>query len=106
MENQNNYENVKSSKWMGDYAGEFVTFMNVNDEPINCIVVGTFIAENGKQYIAVNPEASNIDEICLYRYAENEYGEIIFENIYNDAEFEMVANSFDDLLGEILAEQM
>ena len=104
MENQNNYENVKSSKWIGDYAGEFVTLMNENDEPFNCIVVGTFIAENGKQYIAVDPMDSITGEICLYRYAENEDGQIIFDNIYNDAEFEMVANTFDNLLGENLAE--
>ena len=78
-----------------------VTLSLDNGEVIKCSVINIFEAANGREYIALLPtegEGADTGELYLYRYSENDEGEPIFENIDDDAEFEIVSNSFDETI--------
>ena len=76
-----------------------VTLTLDNDEVVECAIL-TLLEANGKEYIALLPlnndgEPENGD-VYLYRYIEYEDGEPELENIEDDDEYEIVADTFDD----------
>ena len=82
---------------------DIVTLTLDNGEVINCSVINIFEAANGIVYISLLPnegEGADTGEVYLYRYSENDEGEPIFENIDDDAEFEIASNSFDEVIDE------
>ena len=69
---------------------------------VECIVLTIFEAGN-RDYIALLPTEgaeSEEGEVYLYRYTESEDGDPTLENIEDDDEYEIVADAFDELLGE------
>ena len=67
---------------------------------LECAVLAIFPAGD-KQYIALVPlEEADEEEgdVYLYRFQEFENGEIQLDNIVDDAEYEVVADAFDELL--------
>lgn len=77
-----------------------VTLTLDDDTVIECAVV-TIYPAGDKEYIALlplNENGENEDgEVYLYRYSENE-GTPVLENIEDDAEYEVAAEAFDELL--------
>ncbi len=56
---------------------------------------------NGQQYIAVAPvEGSGIEDIYLYRFAEDADGEPVLTVIEDDDEYDVAADRFDEILDE------
>ncbi len=71
-----------------------------NDEEVICDVIGVFslTEEAGQEYIALLPEDS--EDILLYRFSEDENGEVTLDNIEDDDEYEQVGEVFDQLFLE------
>lgn len=69
---------------------------------LECVVLTIFTAGE-RDYIALlpmdGPEAEE-GEVYLYRYSEKEDGQPDLENIQDDAEYEIVADAFDQMLDE------
>lgn len=68
---------------------------------LECGVLSIFPAGE-HQYIALVPleedEDSEEGDVYLYRFQEFDNGEIQLDNIVDDAEYELVADAFDELL--------
>lgn len=82
----------------------FVTLELDDDSELECKVIAIFEA-NDQDYIALLPvenedDESEEDELLFYRYSEDEEGNPTLDNIENEAEFEIVADRFDELLDE------
>lgn len=77
-----------------------VTLTLDDDTEVECAVV-TIYPAGDKEYIALlplNEKGENEDgEVYLYRYSEND-GQPVLENIEADAEYEVAAEAFDELL--------
>ena len=79
-----------------DHDHASITLTLEDDTELECHVLGNFDVD-GKEYVALLPEAS--DEVLIYRYRED--GESIdIENIEDDAEFERAAEMFQSILDE------
>lgn len=78
-----------------------VTLTLDDGSEIECAVLAIFPAGD-KDYIALVPieedETEEEGEVYLYRFEELEDGEINLTNIEDDAEYEVVADAFDELL--------
>lgn len=76
-----------------------VTLTLDNDEVVECAIL-TLLEANEKEYIALLPLNDDGEpeggDVYLYRYIENEDGEPELENIEDDNEYEIVADTFDD----------
>lgn len=76
-----------------------VTLTLDNDEVVECAIL-TLLEAGGKEYIALLPlnDAGEPDsgDVYLYRYIENPDGEPELENIEDDDEYELVADTFDE----------
>ncbi len=80
---------------------DIITLTLDDDTELQCYVIGIFPAGN-YEYIALDPiDNPEYDEALVYRYSETEDGEMIFENIEDDEEYEIVADAFDELLDTI-----
>jgi hypothetical protein len=77
-----------------------VTITLEDNTEIECVVLSIFEAGE-RNYIAVLPEEENEEEsqVYLYRY-EEEDGTPILTNIETDEEYEIVADTFDEILDE------
>ena len=77
---------------------DIITLTLDDDTELQCYVIGIFPAGE-HEYIALDPiNNPEYDEALVYRYSETEDGEMIFENIEDDEEYEIVADAFDELL--------
>lgn len=78
-----------------------VTLTLDDGSELECSVLAIFPAGEN-QYIALVPVEETDDEeegdVYLYRFQEFEDGEIQLDNILDDAEYELVADAFDELL--------
>lgn len=91
-----------------DEAYTTVTLLLDDDTECECAVIRIFAA-GGRDYIALLPlegEAAEQDEVYLYRYAENEQGEPVLDNIETDSEYETVADAFDEELDAMEYEEL
>ncbi len=77
-----------------------VTITLEDNTEIECVVLSIFEAGE-RNYIAVLPEEENEEEsqVYLYRY-EEEDGTPILSNIETDEEYEIAADTFDEILDE------
>lgn len=79
-----------------------VTLTLDDGKELECVVLTIF--EAGKRdYIALLPiegEEAEEGEVYLYRYAEDAEGNPNLDNIEDDAEYEVVADAFDQLLDD------
>ena len=77
-----------------------VTIKLEDNTEIECVVLSIFEAGE-RNYIAVLPEEENEEEsqVYLYRY-EEEDGSPILSNIETDEEYEIAADTFDEILDE------
>ena len=94
---------------MFDDMDEVTVTIELDDgSTIECVVLNIFEAgDEGREYIAVMPEDGDDDsEIYLYRYAESDSGEPIIDNIESDEEYEIVSETFDEILDEIEYSEM
>ena len=67
---------------------------------LECVVLTIFEAAD-REYIALLPLDGNEaedGEVYLYRYTEDANGNPDIQNIESDAEYEIVADAFDELL--------
>ena len=77
-----------------------VTLTLDDDTEVECVVLTIFNAGE-HEYIALLPMEgadSEEGEVYLYRYSETEDGTPNLDNIEDDDEYEIVAESFDELL--------
>lgn len=77
-----------------------VTLMLDDDTELECEIVSIFPAGD-KNYIALLPlggEEEENGEVFIYRYSESETGEPSLDNIEDDAEYEIAADAFDEML--------
>lgn len=77
---------------------------------VECEILTIFTADK-RDYIALLPlddagEPNEDAEVYIYRYSEDEEGTPSLENIEDDAEYEAVADRFDELLDEAEFEEM
>lgn len=80
-----------------------------DDTQIQCIVVAIFQAEGTEhEYIALLPINEDIDEeesdVLLYRYSEDENGELNLDNILIDEEYDAAAKAFYDAVSDMMEE--
>lgn len=67
---------------------------------LECDVLARFPLD-GQQYIALAPvEDSGVEDIYLYRFAEDADGEPVLTVIEDDDEYEAAADRFDEILDE------
>ena len=78
-----------------------VTLTLEDGAELECSVLAIFPV-NDMQYIALVPmnveDDSAEGDVYLYRFSEDESGEIELGNIEDDEEYEAVADAFDELL--------
>ena len=70
---------------------------------MECVVLVRFPLLE-RQYVALMPTDKLDDdeaEVFLYRFAEDENGEVILDNIEDDDEFDAVADRYDEILDEL-----
>lgn len=73
-----------------------------------CAIIRIFPAGDN-DYIALLPlegEASEQDEVYLYRYMENDNGEPSLFNIESDEEYDLVSDAFDEELDAMEYEEL
>lgn len=71
---------------------------------ITCIVLSIYEID-GQEYIALLPENQDEEneeemDVYIYRFAEDEEGNPLLDNIEDDAEYEKAVNAFNDLFEE------
>lgn len=76
---------------------------------VECEILTIFTVDR-QDYIALLPvddagEPNEDGEVYIYRYSEDDDGNPSLENIENDAEYEAVADRFDELLDEAESEE-
>ncbi len=87
-----------------------VTLSMDDGSSVECEIL-TIFDTDGQNYIALlplneNEEPNEDGEVFIYRYFEDEEGNPSLENIENDAEYEAVADRFDELLDDAEFEDM
>lgn len=86
-----------------DNEEEMTVTLTLDDgKEMECVVLTIFPAGN-KEYIALLPmdgQETEEGEVFLYRYSEDENGQPNLENIEDDDEFELVSDTFDEILDE------
>lgn len=93
---------------MGKYEDMDMEFENMvtltldDGEEVECAIIAIYPA-NGREYIALLPlegEGADAGEVYLYRFAEDEEGNLDLSNIEDDDEYEAASDAFDELLDE------
>ncbi len=87
-----------------------VTLSMDDGSSVECEIL-TIFDTDGQNYIALlpldeNEEPNEDGEVFIYRYFEDEEGNPSLENIEDDAEYEAVADRFDELLDDAEFEEM
>jgi hypothetical protein len=77
---------------------DIITLEFDDDTAVDCFVMGTFEA-NGKEYIALEPD-DGTDDVYIYGYKEVAGDEFELIDIEDDAEFDIAAKAFDEIMGE------
>ena len=84
-----------------DEEEEMTVTLSLDDgRELECVVLTIFPA-GGREYIALLPmddEEAEEGEVYLYRYTEDAEGQPELENIEDDEEYEIVADTFDEFL--------
>ena len=79
---------------------ELVTLTMEDGSEVNCEIVALYPYEE-EFYIAllpVNGEDAGKNTVYIYRYAEDENGEPVLENIENEEEYQAAADAFDEFM--------
>lgn len=82
---------------------DIITLSLDDDTELDCIVLSIFPAGDN-EYIALLPttgQEAEEGEVFLYRYSETEDGEPKLDNIEDDAEYDLAADAFDQMLDEM-----
>lgn len=92
-----------------DHGEEMTVTLTLDDgSELECAVLSIFpVGDN--QYIALVPIEDNDEEegeVFLYRFIEHDNDELELLNIEDDAEYEAVADAFDELLDDEEFEEM
>ena len=77
---------------------DIITLEFDDDTAVDCFVMGTFEA-SGKEYIALEPD-DGTDDVYIYGYKEVAGDEFELIDIEDDAEFDIAAKAFDEIMGE------
>jgi uncharacterized protein YrzB (UPF0473 family) len=78
-----------------------------DNEEVDCLVIAVFSVEQTEQeYIALLPldeetEDEEESEVLLYRYSEDEDGELNLDNIESDEEYDAAAETFFAIVDEM-----
>lgn len=79
----------------------FITLSLDDGKELECQIL-TILEANGQDYIVLYPLDQNYQEVegevFIYRYFENEDGEVDLQNIDTDEEFDIVSEAFDEYL--------
>jgi uncharacterized protein YrzB (UPF0473 family) len=71
-----------------------------DDAEMDCVVIAAFeVEETNYEYVALLPidegtEDEEESEVLLYRYSEDEDGDITLDNIETDEEYDLAAEAF------------
>lgn len=77
-----------------------VTLIMEDDTEIEYAVLGTFDSGSG-EYIALIPvDGDEEDGVSLYKFVEDDEGNMVISVIESDEEFEMASKAFDELFDE------
>ena len=91
-----------------EHEVDVITLTLDDGSELECEVIGICEA-NGYEYIALLPleadEESEDGKVFLYRYSEDENGEVDLATIEDDAEFEAASAAFDAMLEEMDEEE-
>ena len=97
---------------MAEMANDMVTLIDEDGKELNFELLDALEIE-GKRYVVLqplDPEATEgaveEDEAIILRLETDENGEEIFANIEDDAEWDMVVNTYNDMLFEDMEEDM
>ena len=91
-----------------EHEVEILTLSLDDGTEMECEVIG-IVEANGNDYIALLPmdadEESEEGNVYLFRYSEDENGEVDLQSIEDDAEFEAASAAFDAMLEEMDEEE-
>lgn len=82
-----------------------------DDTEMECVIIAVFpIQENEQEYIALLPISEDLEneeesDVLLYRYAEDESGELLLDNIESDEEYDAAAQAFYNVIDEMMDEE-
>ncbi len=82
-----------------------ITMAGPYGEELTCDVVGTFTAENGRDYMALQPADSENGDVYLIGFHAGPDDEVVFDDITDDEEYAMVSDTFRQLFNEPLEEE-
>ena len=82
-----------------------ITMEGPYGEELTYDVVGTFTAENGRDYMALQPVGSEDSDIFLIGFHAGPDDEVIFDDIADDEEYAMVSDTFQQLFNAPLEEE-
>lgn len=82
-----------------------ITMAGPDGAELTCDVVGTFTAENGRDYMALQLADSADREVYLIGFHAGPNDEVIFDDITDDEEYEEVSETFRQLFNEPLEEE-
>lgn len=79
-----------------------VTFDMADGSSLDYEILGAFLMDN-TNYMALSPlaEGSEENEVHLFRFVEGENGEVEFQNIDDDMEYEMASIYFRDMVDDL-----
>lgn len=84
---------------LGEEAAEFIDVEFTDGGSERCEILGVFDYEGG-EYIALAPESDD-EGVYFYEYEDNEDGSFSMGDIEDDATWEAVAKTFEDLVSNI-----
>ena len=82
-----------------------ITMAGPYGEELAYDVVGTFTAENGRDYMALQPADSENGDVYLIGFHAGPDDEVIFDDIMDDEEYAMASDTFQQLFNEPLEEE-
>ena len=79
----------------------FITLSLDDGKELECEVI-TILEAGGQDYIVLYPLDSSYQtsegEVFIYRYSEDEQGNVDLQNIDSDEEFDLISDVFDEYL--------
>ncbi len=82
-----------------------ITLEGPGGEELTYDMVGTFTAENGKDYMALQPADSGDSEVYLTGFHAGPNDEVVLDDITDEEEYREVSDTFLQLFNEPLAEE-
>ncbi|MDD4572407.1 MAG: DUF1292 domain-containing protein [Clostridia bacterium] len=96
---------------MAEMANDVVTLIDEDGQELNFELIDVLEIES-KRYVVLQPVDADVtdgaledDEAIILRLDKDENGEDIFANIEDDAEWDLVVNTYNDMLFEDMEDE-